>query len=364
MELARERTRRPRRSLLAKLALSLCVLAALALALEGAVRVRQWKRFGTIGRVHAFVTDPASGLLIPEPGRRTASIAIDSLGFRSPELERPKPSGRLRLAFLGGSTTFCAEASSNESTWPHQVWRRLSQDLPAGRLDYLNAAVGGYTLEQIDATLRQRVAPLEPDVIFLYEATNDLTRDSRELAQAQGVYRGHADEDSWISRRSLAWYLLEKNYLMRSRQAHALSGEGRLRFEPRELASGFRRRLEVLVREAQARARLVVLVTFSARVRREQTPEQRLEACQTSLFYMPYMTPDGLLAAFEEYNRAIREVAAATGALLIEAADAIPGDSFHFNDSVHLKDAGCRALAERVVEALQRAPAFRALVAQ
>ena len=73
------------------------------------------------------------------------------------------------------------------------------------------------------------------------------------------------------------------------------------------------------------------------------------------------MTPDGLLAGFDEYNRIIREVAAASGALLIDVADAIPADAVHYNDSVHLKDEGCRAMAERVVRELEHAPAFRAL---
>jgi hypothetical protein len=79
---------------------------------------------------------------------------------------------------------------------------------------------------------------------------------------------------------------------------------------------------------------------------------------------MPYMTIDGLISGYEEYNRVIREVAAHTGALYIGDEDRIPPDRAHYTDSVHFTDAGSRAMAVRVTEALLRAPAFRSLVAR
>ncbi len=84
----------------------------------------------------------------------------------------------------------------------------------------------------------------------------------------------------------------------------------------------------------------------------------------TSLYYMPYMTLDGLIAGFEEYNRVIRSVAAETGAVLIGGEELIPADELHYNDSVHLSDAGSRVMAARVAHALLDAPAFRQLVSR
>src|SRR5574341_678322 len=87
---------------------ALLLLAGLLLGLllvEGLVRLRQWRRYGTtVTSYYRFATDPATGLRIPEPGHRVGPIAIDSLGFRGPEIERPKPAGRIRVAFLGAST--------------------------------------------------------------------------------------------------------------------------------------------------------------------------------------------------------------------------------------------------------------------
>src|SRR5690242_17704145 len=78
--------------------------------LEMAVRVRQWTRYGSMRSVEdTFTFDPVARLRVPIAGKTTGSIRINSLGFRSPELAVPKPIGVVRLAFLGGSTTYCAE---------------------------------------------------------------------------------------------------------------------------------------------------------------------------------------------------------------------------------------------------------------
>jgi lysophospholipase L1-like esterase len=344
-----------------KLALSAVVFAALLLAVEGAARVRQRIKYGTFGQVQEFATDPQSGLLIPVPGRDTGAIKINSLGFRGPEIESPKPAGRVRIAFCGASTTYCAEASNNAAVWPARVCAELAPLFPDVTFDYVNAGVPGYTLDQSLIALQQRVAPLEPDVILFYEATNDLTRDTRELAQRQGVYTGHADEDSWLSRMSLAWYLVEKNLVLRNRQEAATKAVGRVSFEPRELSGRFAERLNEFVVLAKNRAKLVALATFAIHARRTQGADEQLRACNTSLYYMPYMTPALLLDGFDEYNRVIRDVARRTHTQLIEVADAIPGDDEHFADSVHFKDAGCNAMAAKVVEALSSSPPFQAL---
>lgn len=350
-----------RTPLVQRLALSLGVLVVLALAVEGAVRLRNWVKYGTVGPAHAFELDPGSGLMIPVPGRDTGRIRVDSRGFRNPELELPKPEGRVRVAFLGASTTFCAEVTSNEHTWPHLVWERLARTFPDADSDYVNAGVGGYPIEKTRVNLRARVAPLEPDLIVIYHAVNDVSVDTREEARARGVYAGHADGDSWLARYSLAWYLLEKNWTLRQRQRAAAAGRDRLEVDADALAQGFRRRLAALVAEAREVAPVVAVATFSHRVRADQTPQEQLAACNTALYYMPYMTPAGVLAAFDAYNRAIRAVAAETGCLLIDGEDEVPGDGLHFADSVHLTDRGCLAMAERVAARLLASPAVRGL---
>jgi len=345
------------------LALALSLVFVLLLA-EGAMRVRNRLKYGVgDSSVHVFTTHEESGLRIPTPGHTTPRLTIDGHGFRNPELDDPKPGRRLRMAFLGASTTFCAEASSDEATWPHRVCEALRKAHPDVEFDYLNAAVAGYTVEASRKNLRHRVRAFEPDVIVVYHGTNDLSKDTRELARARGLFDGKAEDPSWLARNSQLWYWVEKNLEVQARMRAAESGENRLEYDAGELARGFRERLATLLREAREAAPVVAVATFSTHVRREQDEKTRLKACNTSLYYMPYMSLDGLLDGFDAYNAAIRGAAGDAGAILVAGEHAIPGDPAHFADSVHLTDAGCEAMARRVVGALEGNPAFAKLLA-
>lgn len=339
--------------------MAVAVVAALALV-EIAVRVRQVWKYGTSGAVHAKSFDPVSGLELYGASYEAGPVRINSMRFRGPEIEVPKPSGRVRLAFLGGSTTFCAEASGNEATWPALVRSRLQSAHPAATFDYVNAGVGGFGVNECLTILETRVRALSPDVIVIYEATNDLTRDTRDVAKAQGLFQEPV-ETSWIARWLVSWRLVEFNLKYRAqieRARHAPT----IAVDPARVADPFRARLEKLVRACSSAAPVVAVATFSHQVRREQPPEQRKKACESSQFYMPWMSVDGLLDGFDAYNAAIRDVARAEKTLLIEGENDIPGDARHFADSVHLTDLGCSRMADRVAKALDASDAFRRLV--
>jgi lysophospholipase L1-like esterase len=330
------------------------------LVLEGAVRVRHFLKHGSFTPIYDFVVDEASGLSIPRPGDH-GRIVCDSRGFRSPELVQPKPAGLLRIAFVGGSTTFCAEASGNATTWPAQVFGALRAAHPRQAFDWLNAAAAGYATDSTRINLEHRVLPLEPDLVVVYHGTNDLTKDTRALAAEQGLW-SEDDGVDWLERHSMLWEILKKNVALRDRGEGPAATGRQLEVDMDELARGFERRLEDLVRDCEAAGALVALVTFSHRVRAGQGPAERREACQSALYYMPFLSPDQILAGITAYNEAVRRVAARTGAILVDGEERIPADGVHFNDSVHLLDAGCRVQAQRVGEALLQSPRFTALL--
>jgi lysophospholipase L1-like esterase len=362
-ESSASRQRNPRRlAILAVLATAILILILVVLA-EGGVRLRQWFKHGQATTVDAMIVrDPATGLKVPNPGLHSGKIHINSLGFRGPELAEPKPLGSVRLAFLGASTTFCAEVSSDETVWPSLVLRRLHQAYPAVPMDYINAGVPGYVVNHSLVNWERRVSPLDPDVVVIYDVTNDLSRDTRQIAYARGLYDPDAHKPSWLARHFTLWFLVEKNLQIRAAKERAQSSHERIEDIPRALPEGFRQRLTYLVQRIQQRGALVVLPTFSYRPRRDQSPEQQLEAAESALYYMPYMSVEGLLEGYEAYNQAVREVARDTGALLVEGELDIPGDAAHFNDSVHFTDAGSAAMAGRVSAALLASERFRRLL--
>src|SRR5271168_4933764 len=76
---------------------------------ELTLRLINYERYGTM-RITDFVNpdasagllsvDPATGIERPSPGFSGGGIHINQLGFRGPPLDIPKPSSRIRLAFV------------------------------------------------------------------------------------------------------------------------------------------------------------------------------------------------------------------------------------------------------------------------
>jgi lysophospholipase L1-like esterase len=346
---------------------ALLICFVLLLAAEAAVRIRNGIKYGGTfwGVDETYEIDPTTGLRIPIPNSHFGPIHINSFGFRSPEITKEKPPGRLRIAFLGGSTTYCADVTSNAMTWPALVAKVLHEHWPALDSDYINAGVPGYTIRSLLPALEKRVAQFKPDIIVIYEATNDLSANGYELAHEQGVAPRHQEENvGWLGRHSLLVYLIEKNLEVMRLQREATNPSGKIKLDMARLDAEFRQDYINLVVASQQVAKVVVTVTFSPRLRPGETPEERREAAATALYYMPYMTLADLLSGYAHYNQVIREVAAAHHTLLVGDEDSIPADARHYTDSVHFTDAGSVAMADRVARALISSPAVQALVAK
>ena len=65
---------------------------------------------------------------------------INELGFRGKPFSMEKAPGTYRIAFLGGSTTYCAEVSGDDKTWPYLVVEAIKLAHPDWRFDYIYAA--------------------------------------------------------------------------------------------------------------------------------------------------------------------------------------------------------------------------------
>ena len=350
-------------------ALAVLVLLGIVLLLvaaEAAVRIRMHLRYGSATASEDYLTiDPAIGLRVPKKSFASGHIRTNSMGFRGPEIATPKPPGVVRIAFLGASTTWCAEVSSNELVWPALVTDALRQRFPESKFDYVNAGVVGYTLASILKNLEFRVAPLQPDVIVFYEAANNLSGELRDIAAARGIIAdAQVREFSWPGRYSMLWYLVEKNLAVLASQREAQSQRNRLDIDTSTIGGEYGTTLRQIIVTGQRTAKLVAVATFSTQLRRTQTEDEQLRAAASALFYMPFATPRLVMDGFDRYNQIARELAHRTGALLIEGEYDIPGDALHFTDTVHFTDAGSRAMAQRISSALIASPRFLDLLAR
>jgi len=332
---------------------------------EGGVRLRSWFKYGTASaglQSAMLVRDEASGLLVPRPGYEVRGanihIRINSLGFRGQEFSRAKPAGTFRIVCLGASTTFSAEASSNDAVWTHRLQEKLRKEFPGRRIEVINAAVSGYVADDNLRNLRQRVLALDPDLVIYYEANNEIVRDTRELAVREGLIGAEESrQPAWTSALSNVSLLFDLAYmnmaiLTRSRD----TGHRTLDRVPADLPNRFVGVLDQMRQELSARNISLVLSTFIVKYRRDQDRATQIANADISFFYMPWMSMDGMLDAMDVYNGAILDYGKRMGVSVLDDRTAIPADARHFTDCMHLSDAGNEIMAERFARFLKLLP--------
>ena len=98
----------------------------------------------------------------------------NSLGYRGEEISREKPDNTFRIATLGGSTTYTTSVADDRLTYPAQLERELNERSPFPRFEVINAGVADYTTWESLANLQFRVLDLDPDLVIVYHAANDV----------------------------------------------------------------------------------------------------------------------------------------------------------------------------------------------
>jgi len=110
-------------------------------------------------------------------------VKTNSFGFRGEEFAFRKPNGTVRIAAIGDSVTdgFFVE---NEGTYPTILQKKLNKQ---HRVEVLNAAFGGGSIDKQLLILKEIVLPLKPDMVLLTFVTNDIW-DIRDKNRDQLVY--------------------------------------------------------------------------------------------------------------------------------------------------------------------------------
>ena len=115
---------------------------------------------------------------------------INELGYRGPEIALPKPDNTYRIAAMGGSTTFGSDLASWREAYPHQLELQLRGRLGSDRLEVVNAGVPAYSSWETLASFLIRVQDLEPDMIIIYHAINDINPRLSDPAFYDSQYSG------------------------------------------------------------------------------------------------------------------------------------------------------------------------------
>jgi lysophospholipase L1-like esterase len=130
-----------------------------------------------------FIGKPFLGFA-PSPG----FAGHNSMGYRGPEIVRPKPEGTFRIVALGGSTTYGFGLKNEDEPWPAQLQRILRDKYGYTQVEVVNAGVQSYSTWETLVNFEFRVLDLDPDLVIVYHATNDITARLVDPHYYDGLY--------------------------------------------------------------------------------------------------------------------------------------------------------------------------------
>jgi lysophospholipase L1-like esterase len=110
----------------------------------------------------------------PTPNYRKGHTFHNSLGYRNDEFPLEKPKNVFRIVALGGSSTYDVRIEDNHKTFTAQLEKLLHEKYGYQNVQVINAGVPGYNSWEMLANLEFRVLDLNPDLIIIYENTNDV----------------------------------------------------------------------------------------------------------------------------------------------------------------------------------------------
>jgi lysophospholipase L1-like esterase len=167
---------------------AIIVVLAVFLLLEGGARLLEWKFLSTTSSESdrsGWQTEFFGSLFDwhePDPellwrfraGLDNLLIKTNSHHFLGPEISGRKPANTFRVLILGDSSPVGLGLKSRRQTFG-EILRYLLDDyfLSRKKVEIINAAVSGYSSEQVRRLLESRGWDYDPDLVILYCGNND-----------------------------------------------------------------------------------------------------------------------------------------------------------------------------------------------
>lgn len=202
------------RRLLKKLALLLYLPVVTLVLLEATVRLWGYSEHYLYDPIYMPFRESSDLPYVHKPNLENARargfsvISTDSLGLRatSPGVGyRNKADDEFRIAIAGDSITFGEGVKKTEDTFPQVLENVLNRKQSVFRVRALNFGVSAYSVREMAATLRHRMVPLSPDLVFMAIVPQDLDVSRTGAVDRWGytfnaARSGFMDKDSRIKR--------------------------------------------------------------------------------------------------------------------------------------------------------------------
>jgi lysophospholipase L1-like esterase len=266
-----------------------------------------------------------------------------------------KPDGVFRIVALGGSSTYDVSIEDNHEIFTAQLEKLLKEEYGYQNVQVINAGVPGYNSWEILGNLEFRVLDLDPDLVIIYEGTNDV----HARLVVPDSYRGDdlGRRQAWQIPDVAFW---EHSALLRivsramnmSRQVSiddfvsaqtyvSWPFESRLEdtnLDPAQILKEnppiyFRRNLENMVAIAKEHDVQILFSTWAH-----------------SPYLNDYASQDYYQHGFRENNDVVKEVATNHDIPLFDFASVMPQDAVYWADGRHVNEAGALEKARLFAE--------------
>ena len=281
----------------------------------------------------------------PTPNYRKGQTFHNSLGYRNDDFSLEKPRGVYRIVALGGSSTYDVSIEDNKKIFTAQLEKLLTEQYGYQNVEVINAGVPGYNSWEILINLEFRVLDLNPDLVIIYEGTNDVHARLVEPSAYRGDDSGR--RQPWVVPAVPLW---EHSALLRilsrmmnlTRQVSVddftssqtfLSWPFEYRLEedgadPAKILEQnppiyFQRNLENMIAIAKEHGSQVLFATWAH-----------------SPYLNDYASKDYYQRGFQENNEVVKEVANRHDILLFDFAAVMPQDAKYWADGRHVNEAG------------------------
>jgi len=278
----------------------------------------------------------------------------NAAGFRGPGEFGPKSDNTLRILCFGGSTTYGVGVGDDRHTYPAQLETVLSgpaREAGWDTVEVFNLGVGGYTSREILGTMKRTIPELDPDMVLIQNAINDvIPRFYPDFAADYHHFRTPFTElrtDTWrqIAYRSHLWLTIAqragwvKPLSLQSQTQRPMPGVDealtQLDQNPTSAFTDNLRAMIDLAREADAAVWLLTQPYFdSPQFAAPDEASRRLES--------------GYRKGLLQHTTAVEALALELSVGLIPLHDDMPRQAALFTDPIHMSARGNMVKAELI----------------
>lgn len=295
----------------------------------------------------------------PSTGDGEELQVVNRFGYRGEEIVVPKPYGVFRIVAIGGSTTFGTSVDDWRDAYPARLEAVLRERFGYGNVEVVNGGVPGYSSWETLLNLEFRALDLEPDLVILYQNTNDVHARIVPPERYEGDNSGRrrlwdpevlARAERWPSRvpsvlwriagTKLGWFEVRATLgiddLVRTRCSGHRADEDCLGMSPAQALDAnppiyYERNVRNIAAVARTHGAAVLLLTWA---------------------YNPglndYASREDYQRAFAEHNRILHRVAEDMDTHFFDLAAVMPRDEAYWADGRHMTAEGNQRRAEYI----------------